>query len=130
MKPRKERKKQTNQNENPISQQRGRSGCVRYFADTERAKKNAKDIKERHRYGQCYVAREKAEYKRSLKTKSIASASMEIRIRWRENAGTVAWSDRGIGQPVWQFAYQELNYTVYGKKEERKSVPSISAGLL
>ena len=72
----------------------------------------------------------KAEYKRSLKTKSIASASMGKRIRRRGNAGTASWSDRGIGQPVWQYAYQELNYTVYGKSEERKSVTSISAGLL
>ena len=34
--------------------------------------------KDRHRYGLCHTAREKAEYKRSLKTKSITSASMGI----------------------------------------------------
>ena len=33
-------KKQTNQNENPISRWRGRNGRVRDFADTERAERN------------------------------------------------------------------------------------------
>ena len=103
---------------------------VRHFTDTERAKRNTKHRKERHRYGQCYIAREKAEYKRSLKTKSITSASMGIRIRQRGNAGTASWSDRGIGQPVLQYAYQELTYTAYGKTHEGESVKSISAGLL
>ena len=72
----------------------------------------------------------KAEHKRTLKTKSITSASIEMRIRRKGNARTASWSDRGIGQPVWQYAYQELNYTVYGKAEENKSVRSISIGLL
>ena len=111
---------QTNKNETPISRQRGQNGRVRDFADTERAKKNTKHIKERCRYGQCYIA----------KTKSITSASIGIRIRRRGNAGTASWSDRGIGQLVWQYAYQELNYTVYGKAKESKSVTSVSVGLL
>ena len=52
---------------------------------------------------------------------------MGIRIRWRGKAGTASWSDRGIGQPVRQCAYQELTYTAYGKAEESKGVTSISA---
>ena len=77
-------------------------------------------MKERHRYGQCYIAREKAEYERSLKTKSITSASMGIRIRRRGNAVTASSSDRGIGQPVRQYAYRELTYAAFGKAEEGK----------
>ena len=88
------------------------------FADTERAKRNTKHIKERHRYGRCYAAREKAEYKRSLKTKSITSASIGIRIRRRGNAGTASWSDEGIGQQVWQYVSQESTCTAYGMAEE------------
>ena len=70
------------------------------------------------------------EYKRSLKTKSITLASMGIGIKRRGNAGTASWPDRGIGQPVWQYAYQELNCTVYGEAEEHKSITSISTGLV
>ena len=123
------REKRNKQNENPISRQRGRNGRVRDFPDTGRAKRNTKHAKERHRCGQCYIVREKAEYKRSLETKSITSA-MGIRKRRRGNAGTASWSDRGIGQPVSQYAHQEPTYTAYGKAEEGKSVASISAGLL
>ena len=125
-----EKKNETKRNENPISRQRSRNGRVRDFADTERSQRNTKHIKDRHRYSQCYIAREKDEYKRSLKTKSITSTSMGIRVRWRGNAGTASWSDPGIGQPVRQHAYQELTYTFYGKAEKRKSTTSISAGLL
>ena len=32
---------------------------MRDFADTERDKRNIKHIKERHRYGRCYIAWEK-----------------------------------------------------------------------
>ena len=46
--------------------------------------------KDRHRYGLCHTAREKAEYKRSLTTKSITSVSMGIRIRRRGNALTAS----------------------------------------
>ena len=99
------REKRNKQNENPISRQRGRNGCVRDFPDTGRAKRNTKHAKERHRCGQCYIAREKAEYERSLETKSITSA-MGIRKRRRGNAGTASWSDRGIGQPLRQYACQ------------------------
>ena len=63
----------------------------------------------------------KAEYERSLKTKSITSASMGI--PWG-NAGTASWSDRGIMQPVRQYAYQELTYTAYGKVRRRKAKAS------
>ena len=55
---------------------------------------------------------------------------MGIRIRRRGNAGTEFWSDRGIGQSVWKYEYQELNYTVYGEAEEHQSVTSISVGLV
>ena len=103
---------------------------MRDFADSERAKRIIKHVKDNHRYGLFYIALERAECKRSLNTKSITSASMGIRIRRGGNAGTAPWSDRGIGQLLWHYAYQELNYTVYGKAEERKSVTSISAGLL
>ena len=84
------KREKTNKNENPISGQRGRNGRVRDFADTERAKRNTKHTKERHRYCQCYIAREKTEYKRSLKTKSITLTSMGIRIRRRGIAGTAS----------------------------------------
>ena len=103
---------------------------MRDVVDTERAERNTKHIREGHRYGQCYIARENAEYKRSPKTKSITSGSMGIRIRRSGNARTASWSDRGIGQPVWQYAYQALTYTAYGKTEGGKSVTSISAGIL
>ena len=53
----KETKKKSN--ENPISRQTSRNRRVRDFADTERAKKNIKHIKKRHRYGQYYIARGK-----------------------------------------------------------------------
>ena len=123
------REKRNKQNENPISRQRGRNGCVRDFPDTGRAKRNTKHAKERHRCGQCYIVREKAEYERSLETKSITSA-MGIRKRRRGNAGTASWSDGSIGQPVWQYAYEEPTYTAYGKAEESKIVTIISDGLL
>ena len=55
--------KRAKKNENPIPRQRGRNGRVRDFADTERDKRNTKNKKQKHRYGQCYIAREKAEYK-------------------------------------------------------------------
>ena len=42
---------------------------------------------------------------------------MGIRRRRRGNAGT---SDRGIGQPVRQYAYQKLTYTAYGEAEDGK----------
>ena len=38
---------QTNKNETPISRQRGQNGRVRDFADTKRAKRNTKHLKER-----------------------------------------------------------------------------------
>ena len=63
-------------------------------------------------------------------TKSIASARMGIGIRRKGNTGSASWSDREIGQPVWQYAYQEPNYTVYVEAEEHKSVTSISVGLV
>ena len=45
---------------------------------------------------------------------------MAIRRRRGGNAGMTSWSDRGIEQPVWQYAYQELTYTADGKAEESK----------
>ena len=33
---------------------------------------------------------------------------------------TASWSDRGIAQPVRQYTYENLTYTVYGKAEEAK----------
>ena len=41
------RKKKQTKKESPISRQRGRNGCVRDFADTERTKRNTKHIKEK-----------------------------------------------------------------------------------
>ena len=41
------REKKTNKSENPILRQRGRNGRVRDFADTKRAKRNTKHLKER-----------------------------------------------------------------------------------
>ena len=53
--------------------------------------KNTHHIKDRHRHGLlCHVAREKAEFKRWLKTKSIISASTGIRIRQRGAAVTAS----------------------------------------
>ena len=45
---------------------------------------------------------------------------MGIQRRRRGNAGTASWSDRGIGQPVRQYAYEKLTYTGYGQAEEGK----------
>ena len=62
-KPREEK----NKKQSLISRQRGRNGRVRDFAYTERARRNTKRIKDRHRQRLCYIAREKVERKRSLK---------------------------------------------------------------
>ena len=44
------------QKQNPISRQRGRNGRVREFAYPERARRNMKHIKGRHRHGLCHIA--------------------------------------------------------------------------
>ena len=55
------------QKQSPISRQRGRSGCVRDFAYSERTKRNTIHVEDRHRHGLCNIAREKAERRWSLK---------------------------------------------------------------
>ena len=62
--------------QNTTSWQRGRNGRVRDFAYTERAGINKKLIKYRHRHDLCNIVREKAERKRSQKTKYITSTSI------------------------------------------------------
>ena len=50
-----------------ISRQKGRNGRVRNFAYTERARRNTKRTKDRHRPGLSNIVREQVERKRPIK---------------------------------------------------------------
>ena len=73
-----------------------------------------------HRHGLRKIAREKVERKRSPKNESYHLGQYGDTKKAGGNAGAVSWSDRGIGQPVRQYAYQELTYTAHDKAKEGK----------
>ena len=73
-----------------------------------------------HRHGLRKIAREKVERKRSPKNESYHLGQYGDTKKAGGNAGAVSWSDRGIGQPVRQYAYQKLTYTAYGKAEKER----------
>ena len=75
-----------------------------------------------HRHGLRKIAREKVERKRSPKNESYHLGQSGDTKKAGGNAGAVSWSDRGIGQPVRQYAYQNLTYMAYGKAEEGKEI--------
>ena len=86
----------------------------------QRAKRNAKHMKDRHRHGLCLIAREKRNASGRWRTKSSTSASMGMRQRRR---GTQRWR---IGQteasnnPCGKIFVSELTWTAYDKAEEDK----------
>ena len=103
---------------------------MRDFADTERAKRNKKQTKEIHRYGRCYIAREKGGIQTVAEDEVCHLSQYGDTNKAEGSVGPASWLDRGIGQPLWQDAYQELNFTVYGEAEEHKSVTNISVSVV
>ena len=93
---------------------------MRDFAYTERARRNTKHVKDRHRHGLCNIAREKAERKRSLNIEIYHSAGMGIRRRRRGNVGRRLGQTEASDNRCGEYTCQELTYTAYGKAEEGK----------